>query len=154
MNTNDPDYEHIYSIENYDDPLDELLYFPPADNHTDGGAEKVVKVEAKKTPHVVRVGGERGRKVPALKPPKLRKVRSPKEAPGEAPAEACLLPMEEGSCVRFTLRWYFNSHVQACRPFIYSGCGGNDNRFVYLEECEEVCLGKAQGSSPSLQTAR
>uniref|UniRef100_A0A3Q2YLM4 BPTI/Kunitz inhibitor domain-containing protein n=1 Tax=Hippocampus comes TaxID=109280 RepID=A0A3Q2YLM4_HIPCM len=55
-----------------------------------------------------------------------------------APAEACLVPMEEGTCARFTLRWYFNSHVQACRPFIYSGCGGNDNRFVHLEECEEV----------------
>ncbi|XP_061543235.1 putative Kunitz-type serine protease inhibitor [Phycodurus eques] len=158
MNTNDPDYEHIYSIENYDDPLDELLYFPPADNHTDGEAdrqesEKMVKVEAKKTPNVVRAGGARGGKVPALKPPKPRTVRSLKKAQAEAPAEACLLPMEEGSCVRFTLRWYFNSHVQACRPFIYSGCGGNDNRFLYLEECEEVCLGKVQGS-PLLQTAR
>lgn len=36
MNTNDPDYEHIYSIEDYDDPLDELLYFPPAANLTNG----------------------------------------------------------------------------------------------------------------------
>ncbi|KAM9799444.1 uncharacterized protein col7a1 [Syngnathus typhle] len=156
MNTNDPDYEHIYSIDNYDDPLDELLYFPPADNHTDDepNKHKTVKVEAPKTaPNVVRVGGERGGKVPALKPPKARKVRSTKRAQGEAPGEACLVPMEEGNCSRFTLRWYFNSHVRACRPFIYSGCGGNDNRFVHLEECEEVCLGKAQGS-PLLQTSR
>lgn len=36
VNTNDPDYEHIYSIEAYDDPVDELLYFPPPVNHSDG----------------------------------------------------------------------------------------------------------------------
>ncbi|XP_051933312.1 amyloid-beta precursor protein isoform X3 [Hippocampus zosterae] len=155
MNTNDPDYEHIYSVENYDDPLDELLYFPPAVNLTDDESDqlKTVKVEAKKAPNVVKVGGERRGKVPPLKPAKPRTIRSTKRAHGKAPAEACLVPMEEGTCARFTLRWYFNSHVQACRPFIYSGCGGNDNRFVHLEECEEVCLGKAQGS-PLLQTTR
>lgn len=36
VNTNDPDYEHIYSIEALDDPSDELLYFPPAANQSDG----------------------------------------------------------------------------------------------------------------------
>uniref|UniRef100_A0A3B4UMV0 Collagen, type VII, alpha 1 n=1 Tax=Seriola dumerili TaxID=41447 RepID=A0A3B4UMV0_SERDU len=54
-----------------------------------------------------------------------------------SPADLCQLPMEEGSCGRYTLRWYFNSQAQACRPFIYSGCEGNDNRFLHLEECEE-----------------
>lgn len=69
-----------------------------------------------------------------------------------APADLCLLPMEEGSCGRYTLRWYFNSHVQACRPFIYSGCEGNDNRFLHLEECEEVCLGEAEGTQTHTHT--
>ncbi|XP_057701573.1 anticoagulant protein rhipilin-1 [Corythoichthys intestinalis] len=151
MNTNDPDYEHIYSIDSYDDPLDELLYFPPADNQTDGvpdgqESQKTGKVEAKKVPNVVKVGGDRGAKVPTLKKAKSRPVRSTKGAKGQAPADICLQPMEEGSCVRFTLRWYFNSRVQACRPFIYSGCGGNDNSFLHLEQCEELCLGKAEGS--------
>lgn len=63
-----------------------------------------------------------------------------------APADLCLLPMDEGSCGRYTLRWYFNSHAQACRPFIYSGCEGNDNRFLHVEECEEVCVGGAEGT--------
>lgn len=36
VNTNDPDYEHIYSIEAYDEPLDELLYFTPSANQSDG----------------------------------------------------------------------------------------------------------------------
>ncbi|XP_067443531.1 collagen alpha-1(XXVIII) chain isoform X2 [Thunnus thynnus] len=105
VNTHDPDYEHIYSIEAYDDPNEELLYFTPSSNQSD------------------------------------------------APADLCLLPMEEGSCGRYTLRWYFNSQVQACRPFIYSGCEGNDNRFLHLEECEEVCLGEAKGTH-SVKTAR
>ncbi|XP_059186339.1 collagen alpha-1(VII) chain [Centropristis striata] len=104
VNTNDPDYEHIYSIEAYDDPLDELLYFTPSNQ-------------------------------------------------SDAPADLCLLPMEEGSCRRYTMRWYFNSQVQACRPFIYSGCEGNDNRFLHLEECEELCLGEPEGSHPE-KTAR
>uniref|UniRef100_A0A3B5B8G1 BPTI/Kunitz inhibitor domain-containing protein n=1 Tax=Stegastes partitus TaxID=144197 RepID=A0A3B5B8G1_9TELE len=34
-------------------------------------------------------------------------------------------------------------------PFIYSGCEGNDNRFLHLEECEEVCLGEAEGTKRS-----
>uniref|UniRef100_A0A3B3HS62 BPTI/Kunitz inhibitor domain-containing protein n=1 Tax=Oryzias latipes TaxID=8090 RepID=A0A3B3HS62_ORYLA len=49
------------------------------------------------------------------------------------------------SCQRYTLRWYFSSQAGACRPFIYSGCGGNSNRFLHQEECEELCLGKAEG---------
>ena len=35
--------------------------------------------------------------------------------------------------------WYFNSKLKSCRPFYYSGCGGNENRFDSLEECEEAC---------------
>uniref|UniRef100_A0A3Q3K3E9 BPTI/Kunitz inhibitor domain-containing protein n=1 Tax=Monopterus albus TaxID=43700 RepID=A0A3Q3K3E9_MONAL len=64
----------------------------------------------------------------------------------------CLLPMEEGSCGRYTLRWYFNNQVQACRPFIYSGCEGNNNRFLHLEECEQVCLGETEGTTTNLHT--
>lgn len=105
VNTNDPDYEHVYSIEAYDDPLEELLYFTPSANQSD------------------------------------------------AQADLCLLSMDEGSCGRYTLRWYFNSQARACRPFIYSGCEGNDNRFLHLEECEEACLQDDKGSHP-LKTVR
>lgn len=62
-------------------------------------------------------------------------------------ADVCLLPLEEGSCGRYTMRWYFNSQAQACRPFIYSGCEGNNNRFLHLEECEEICLLEAGGTA-------
>uniref|UniRef100_A0A3B3YZQ0 BPTI/Kunitz inhibitor domain-containing protein n=1 Tax=Poecilia mexicana TaxID=48701 RepID=A0A3B3YZQ0_9TELE len=60
--------------------------------------------------------------------------------------DLCLLPMDEGSCQKYTLRWYFNSQVRTCRPFIYSGCKGNDNRFLHLEECEQACLRETEGT--------
>ncbi|XP_061745781.1 tissue factor pathway inhibitor [Nerophis ophidion] len=158
MNTNDPDYEHVYSIEALDDPSDELLYFPPADNRTDGvpdkqDAGKPVKVKANNAPKDVKVGGKEGAKTTAPKSAKPQPVRAKRETLGEAAVERCFLPMEEGGCERYTMRWYFNGRVRACRPFIYSGCGGNDNRFLHLEECEVVCLDNDEGS-PSKQTGR
>ncbi|KAK9529079.1 hypothetical protein VZT92_013196 [Zoarces viviparus] len=163
VNTNDPDYEHIYSVETYDNPLEELLYFTPTANQNDGEVvkdetDKTVKVEPNKSAtadvkKTARAGGQKEAKVTSLKAVKSRSVRIKRRVKGEAPADLCLLPMEEGSCGRYTLRWYFNSQVQACRPFIYSGCEGNDNRFLHLEECEELCLGEAEGPRP-LKTAR
>ncbi|XP_071059401.1 collagen alpha-1(XXVIII) chain-like [Pseudochaenichthys georgianus] len=151
VNTNDPDYEHIYSIEAYDEPLDELLYFTPSANQSDGevvkdNTDKTVKVQPKKSASAdvkktAKDGGQKAAKVTTLKAVMSRSVRSKRRVNGEAPADVCLLPMEEGSCGRYTMRWYFNSQVQACRPFIYSGCEGNNNRFLELEECEELCLG-------------
>ncbi|XP_076870697.1 PI-actitoxin-Afv2b isoform X2 [Brachyhypopomus gauderio] len=67
----------------------------------------------------------------------LNAVRQKREVKGE---DSCVLPLEEGGCSRYTLRWYFNSQVGFCRPFIYSGCGGNANRFTHKEECEQRCL--------------
>lgn len=54
-------------------------------------------------------------------------------------AEPCRLPLDEGDCQRYTLRWYYNQRVTECRPFVYSGCQGNLNRFDSKEECELRC---------------
>ncbi|KAI1234456.1 hypothetical protein IHE44_0003507 [Lamprotornis superbus] len=54
-------------------------------------------------------------------------------------AEPCRLPLDEGDCQRYTLRWYYNQRVTECRPFVYSGCQGNLNRFDSKEECELHC---------------
>ncbi|NWV63250.1 CO7A1 protein, partial [Malurus elegans] len=51
----------------------------------------------------------------------------------------CRLPLDEGDCQRYTLRWYYNQRVTECRPFVYSGCRGNLNRFDSKEECELHC---------------
>ncbi|KAJ7406919.1 hypothetical protein WISP_130785 [Willisornis vidua] len=54
-------------------------------------------------------------------------------------AESCSLPLDEGHCQSYTLRWYYNQRVTECRPFVYSGCQGNLNRFDSKEECELRC---------------
>nr|XP_016846318.1 PREDICTED: collagen alpha-1(VII) chain [Anolis carolinensis] len=80
--------------------------------------------------------------------PMLRdEVMSPKAAPKHgrqkrAPPEEgnlCALPLEEGDCSKYTLKWYYNQKVSECRPFIYSGCRGNRNRFNSKEDCEVQC---------------
>lgn len=160
VNTNDPDYEHIYSIEAYDDPLEELLYFAPSANQSDGEAVKADSektVESKKSgsadvQKAARVDVQKANTVRPVTAVKSKTVRSKRSVKVEAP-DRCQLPMDEGSCGRYTLRWYFNSQVQACRPFIYSGCEGNDNRFLHPEECVDVCLRGVEGPHP-LKSAR
>ena len=44
-----------------------------------------------------------------------------------------------GKCRGFNKMYYFNSNSGQCNEFIYTGCGGNDNRFDSLDECELSC---------------
>ncbi|XP_078731018.1 uncharacterized protein LOC144946130 [Lampetra fluviatilis] len=53
--------------------------------------------------------------------------------------DPCSLPLEEGSCSRYTMRWYHHGESGQCRPFIYSGCGGNSNSFVSRQQCRDRC---------------
>ncbi|KAK3099596.1 hypothetical protein FSP39_006796 [Pinctada imbricata] len=48
--------------------------------------------------------------------------------------------MIQGKCKAMFKNFYFDSSQSECVPFIYGGCGGNDNRFSSLEECEDACL--------------
>uniref|UniRef100_A0A8C3RII3 Collagen alpha-1(VII) chain n=1 Tax=Chelydra serpentina TaxID=8475 RepID=A0A8C3RII3_CHESE len=69
------------------------------------------------------------------------------------PADPCSLPLDEGDCSRFTLRWYYNQKVAECRPFIYSGCRGNLNRFYTQEDCDLQCRQQADSAAPSTGNA-
>nr|XP_048713923.1 collagen alpha-1(VII) chain isoform X3 [Caretta caretta] len=91
VNTNDPEYEHVYAMEDYEESLE-------AD-----GTESTMLSDA----------------------------------------DPCSLPLDEGDCSRFTLRWYYNQKVAECRPFIYSGCRGNLNRFYTKEDCDLQCRHQA-----------
>ncbi|XP_016533151.1 collagen alpha-1(VII) chain isoform X1 [Poecilia formosa] len=51
----------------------------------------------------------------------------------------CLLPMSEGACSEYALVWYFHGQSGECRPFVYGGCGGNQNRFTSKQDCESLC---------------
>lgn len=51
----------------------------------------------------------------------------------------CYSPRDEGSCFANETRYYFNMRRKACEDFNYTGCGGNDNNFSYLKDCQRVC---------------
>ncbi|XP_062436150.1 collagen alpha-1(VII) chain-like isoform X7 [Rhea pennata] len=75
------------------------------------------------------------------------------EAHGQLPA-TCLQPMDEGSCQRYALLWYYHPEADACRPFVFGGCRGNGNRFETKWKCEQQCKMAAatrdSGQSPKL----
>ncbi|CAL8318406.1 unnamed protein product [Lota lota] len=56
-----------------------------------------------------------------------------------AVADRCLEPMVEGSCLEYVLLWYFHPGSGDCRPFVYSGCAGNQNRFPTRRDCQKWC---------------
>lgn len=55
----------------------------------------------------------------------------------------CELTVDSGTCSDFQDAWYFDSFSRKCHRFIYSGCGGNSNRYRTKDECELRC-GKLQ----------
>uniref|UniRef100_A0A3Q2CUA5 BPTI/Kunitz inhibitor domain-containing protein n=1 Tax=Cyprinodon variegatus TaxID=28743 RepID=A0A3Q2CUA5_CYPVA len=50
------------------------------------------------------------------------------------------LPQGNTPCLDYALVWYFHIQSGECRPFVYGGCGGNQNRFPSRKECETLCV--------------
>jgi len=66
--------------------------------------------------------------------------------------DICNTPVDTGPCTEEHAAWYFDSNTRACQAFIYSGCGGNANRFESEEQCERHCGSfKDQGWYPSFE---
>ncbi|XP_072276670.1 collagen alpha-1(VII) chain-like [Pyxicephalus adspersus] len=115
VNTNDPDYEHIYTVDDYKDYKD---------MDEDGTESTILKDDTT---------------IPTVSEASLRSKRD------TSTQDICSFPMQEGECKKYTLKWYYNHLVRECRPFVYSGCGGNLNRFDEKEQCEQHCVhGKAE----------
>ena len=53
--------------------------------------------------------------------------------------DRCTLPAESGLCKAAFQRFYFNSDSGQCEQFIFGGCGGNDNNFETMEQCQQTC---------------
>lgn len=51
----------------------------------------------------------------------------------------CSMPKIKGSCQNTSERYYYDKISERCLPFTYSGCEGNENNFVSLEECNRIC---------------
>ena len=58
----------------------------------------------------------------------------------------CQLPAESGQCLAYSPSYFHNPVTGICEPFVYGGCGGNDNRFSTLAECQAAC----RGGSPDM----
>ncbi|BFF91937.1 protease inhibitor-like [Drosophila madeirensis] len=52
---------------------------------------------------------------------------------------ACRNNPDYGRCKGRQAKWFYNKQRNKCEPFIYSGCGGNHNRFHGYKECDEFC---------------
>lgn len=59
-------------------------------------------------------------------------------APKKSPS-FCYFPKDEGLCSANVTRYYFSPRQRACQAFTYTGCGGNDNNFVTMKSCKQVC---------------
>ncbi|XP_037837209.1 collagen alpha-1(VII) chain isoform X2 [Kryptolebias marmoratus] len=64
-------------------------------------------------------------------------------------AERCSEVMSEGSCSDYILLWYFHVQSGECRPFVYGGCGGNQNRFSSKQECQSWCVMERGAADPT-----
>jgi len=51
----------------------------------------------------------------------------------------CKKPKAEGACNGDHPRWFYNSASGECKQFSYSGCLGNNNRFMSEVECQNTC---------------
>ena len=51
----------------------------------------------------------------------------------------CSLPKQPGTCKASIPRYYYDYKEKRCGKFIYGGCGGNENNFETLEDCQERC---------------
>ncbi|KAM4873801.1 tissue factor pathway inhibitor 2 [Thomomys bottae] len=51
----------------------------------------------------------------------------------------CYSPKDEGLCSANVTRYYFDARYKVCKAFTYTGCGGNENNFYYMKDCERVC---------------
>uniref|UniRef100_A0A915EXC1 BPTI/Kunitz inhibitor domain-containing protein n=1 Tax=Echinococcus canadensis TaxID=519352 RepID=A0A915EXC1_9CEST len=54
-------------------------------------------------------------------------------------ADICNLKIERGTCQSHIKVYGYNRKKGHCEHFIYSGCGGNANRFNDRSECKRVC---------------
>ena len=60
---------------------------------------------------------------------------------GAPSGNACTQPNLSGNCDGYFPSFWHNPQNGLCEPFIYGGCGGNENRFATREECIAQCGG-------------
>ncbi|XP_069358566.1 uncharacterized protein [Maniola hyperantus] len=51
----------------------------------------------------------------------------------------CYLSPDRGECTPRYPRFFYDSSESRCKMFMWSGCGGNGNRFLTRAECMMTC---------------
>ncbi|XP_059828537.1 kunitz-like toxin PcKuz3 isoform X2 [Hypanus sabinus] len=54
-------------------------------------------------------------------------------------SDNCSDPKKIGSCENYSPYYYYNTKTRKCERFMYSGCGGNGNKYIMLSECIVQC---------------
>lgn len=57
----------------------------------------------------------------------------------DLPQDICAHPEDNGECTGELQRWRYDSTHQICKPFVYTGCGGNGNNFDSEADCRSAC---------------
>ncbi|KPU73282.1 uncharacterized protein Dana_GF26381, partial [Drosophila ananassae] len=47
--------------------------------------------------------------------------------------------VEGQNCLALLENFSYHKATDECKPFIYGGCGGNENNFETKNECEDKC---------------
>lgn len=55
-------------------------------------------------------------------------------------ADVCSLPLDQGPCDTWKIRYYYNTSTGKCTEFWYGNCQGNGNNFLSLRECQNQCV--------------
>lgn len=53
--------------------------------------------------------------------------------------DICSLPPTIGPCEAAFTRYYYNRKTGQCEEFTYGGCGGNENNFENMQQCQRAC---------------
>ncbi|XP_071977884.1 collagen alpha-1(XXVIII) chain [Engystomops pustulosus] len=57
----------------------------------------------------------------------------------------CKLPLDQGPCRTYIIKWYYDKQANSCAQFWYGGCSGNGNRFDTEDECKKSCVLSFEG---------
>lgn len=53
--------------------------------------------------------------------------------------QLCYESYTAGNCSQNIPAWAFDANSGRCINFFYTGCDGNDNKFVSEEQCQRTC---------------
>lgn len=55
--------------------------------------------------------------------------------------DICGQPAQDaGDCDEWVIKYSYDSDSRSCKAYYYGGCGGNENRFDSLDDCESRCI--------------